>query len=211
MNWLKNENDAPSEIIIVYFYPEILQHIYGNNIPKVFNSSHTIQVNPVERIKSGDVLQSYVKSLQAYFKDPGLINDEAITIKLRELIHILINSDTSGEIKSILGDLFNTNEYEFKEVVHANIFEDISIEDLAFLTGLSLSSFKRKFKSVFNISPGQYIKAKRLEKGKDLLANTNLRISEVAYDCGYNDVSYFSKSFTSLFKISPSAYREVHS
>ena len=60
------------------------------------------------------------------------------------------------------------------------------------------------------MSPGKYLKSKRLEKAEELLKSTELRISEIAYDLGFEDMGYFSKSFTSVYKHSPSEYRKLH-
>lgn len=121
---------------------------------------------------------------------------------------ILIHTDQSGQIRKILSDLFQSKEYEFKEIIHSHLYEDLKIEDLAFFAGLSLSSFKRKFKTVFGTSPTRYIKTKRLEKAIYLLKDPQLRISDVAYDCGFNDIGYFSKVFHAAYDSSPTDYRK---
>ena len=130
-------------------------------------------------------------------------------LKIRELMHILVETDRKGSIRTILGELFNTSEYAFKDVIQAHLFEDLNIEDLAFFTGLSLSSFKRKFNAVYGTSPNKYITSKRLEKAQILLRTSDLRISDIAYDCGFNDLGYFSKSFKNNYNISPSEYRSM--
>ena len=130
-------------------------------------------------------------------------------LKIRELLHLLVENDQNGAIKGILGELFNTSEYVFKDVIQAHLFEDLNLDDLAFFTGLSLSPFKRKFSTVYGTSPNKYITSKRLEKAQTLLRTSDLRISEVAYDCGFNDLGYFSKSFKNYYNLSPSDYRST--
>ena len=104
--------------------------------------------------------------------------------------------------------MFKANEYKLQEVIQAHLFDDLNLEDLAFLTGLSLSSFKRKFSAVYGTSPNKYIISKRLEKAQLLLRTTDLRISEIAYECGYSDVGYFTKTFQKYYNCSPSNFRE---
>ncbi len=89
-----------------------------------------------------------------------------------------------------------------------NIFEDLNTEDLAFLCAMSVSSFKRKFQEVFGTSPNKYITSKRLDKAQSLLRTTTLTISEIAYDCGFSDVSYFSKTFKKYYNSTPSDLRK---
>ena len=91
-------------------------------------------------------------------------------------------------------DLFNPDEYSFKEIIQNNLYEDLSVDNLAMLTNLSTSSFKRKFKEVFDDSPAHYIKTKRLEKAADLLVVSNQRITDICYECGFSDIGHFSTS-----------------
>ena len=209
-NWLPNEPavETPNEVIVLQLYPEVLSHIYNDQLPDFFAVKNGIKPKPVEKIPPNPLMDNFISGLRYYFENPQLISDELMKIKIKELLFILTNSENSAPIQSILSDLFQPHEYEFKEIIHAHLFEDLSIQDLAFFAGLSLSSFKRKFKTVFGTSPGQYIKTKRLEKAKSLLEKTNHRISEIAFDCGFNDLSYFSKSFTAAYHLSPSEYRK---
>jgi len=88
------------------------------------------------------------------------------------------------------------------------LFNDLSLEDYALLCNLSLSTFKRTFKKTFGESPARYIKLKRLEEAANQLKVTNKRISDICFDCGFNEVGHFSKSFTALYNTSPSNYRK---
>ena len=73
--------------------------------------------------------------------------------------------------------------------------------------GLSRPQFYRKIKSITGQSPSIYIRNLRLQKAQELLKNTQLNISEVAYAVGFKDLSYFSRSFSEEFGISPSETR----
>jgi AraC-like DNA-binding protein len=208
-NWLLNADDEPSEAVAVHFYPEVLQLVYEDKIPEFLKQSSQPATTSIEKVVIDDMIQKYVDSLIFYFDNPSLITEELIKLKVKELILLLVNTDSSGRMKAILQDLFNPTEYDFKETILANLFEDLSIENLATLTNLSVSSFKRQFKKVFGESPARFIKTKRLEKAAGLLAVSSRRITDICYDCGFNDVGHFSKSFTSEFGISPSEYRET--
>ena len=90
----------------------------------------------------------------------------------------------------------------------ANLFEDLSLDELASLSHMSTPTFKRKFKKHLGVSPGQYIKNKRLEAAANQLKNTNKSITAIAYDCGFNDPNYFTKSFSKEFNTTPSQFRQ---
>jgi AraC-like DNA-binding protein len=202
------EDEEPCEVIVFQLFPEILQEVYNDKLPEIFQQKTNIQPQSVEKIKLNEMLKHFLNSISFYFDHPGMVTDELIKIKIRELIQILINSDREGRLLAILGSLFQSNEYEFKDIINAHIFEDLKLDDLAFFTGLSLSSFKRKFKSVYGTSPTRYIKSKRLANAALLLKTTDLRVSDIAYDSGFNDIGYFSKSFHAEYQLSPSDYRK---
>ncbi|MEM7040608.1 MAG: AraC family transcriptional regulator, partial [Bacteroidota bacterium] len=207
---LETENGEPTEVVIIRFFPDTLKIVYGNDVPDVFKSSSLANVGPVEKTMPGPVLQNFLDGLRFYLDHPEMITEEFLKIKIRELIHILLQSQERDRMRAIFSDLFRSNAYEFKEIIHSHLFEDLKIQDLAFFTGLSLSSFKRKFKNVFGTSPAQYIKTKRLEKAENLLKTTEERISDIAYDCGFSDIAYFSRSFSAIYQLSPSNYRKQY-
>lgn len=209
-SWSANENNEPSEVVIFQLFPETLKHVYNNNTPDFLNPKKGLRANAVEKVDQNDMISHYVAGLRYYLDNPEFITEDFLKIKIQELLFVLANTDKTGKIKAILSNLFRSNEYEFKEIVHSHLYDDLNLEDLAFFAGLSLSSFKRKFKSIFGTSPNQYIKTKRLEKAQQLLVTSSHRISEIAYDCGFNDTGYFSKSFMSVYNCSPSDFRKRH-
>jgi len=83
----------------------------------------------------------------------------------------------------------------------------ISIRKLSELFGMSQRNFTRRFRSATNMTPLQYLQSQRLNEAKDLLKNSNLSITEIAYRVGYIDVSYFTKLFKQFTSITPKQYR----
>jgi len=208
-NWIPNDSSEPNEVIVIQIYPDILKLAYNDHIPEIFNSATPVSSNPVEKIPPHLIMDHFIMGLKQYLNHASVISEELLKLKIRELIHLLLHTPNSGPIKSMLGDLFKTQDYAFKEIIQSNIYEDLNLSDLAFFSGLSLSSFKRKFNELYGMSPTKYIIGKRLEKAKNLLIESDTRISEIAYSCGFNDTGYFSKSFIRAFQYSPSNYRKT--
>lgn len=200
--------DAKGEVVIVTFHRDILQKIYDKELPELFQKPATIVSNlSNERINSDFLIHKYIEGLLFYFENPTLVNEDILILKLKEIVLLLAQTKDAGNIQVILSQLFSPATYSFKQIIEANIFEPASIEELARKTNLSVSSFKREFSKVYNDSPASYIKAKRLEKAADLLRISDNRISDIAFDCGFNDLANFTKSFHDKYKISPSNYR----
>ncbi|MEO1096898.1 MAG: AraC family transcriptional regulator [Bacteroidota bacterium] len=136
-----------------------------------------------------------------------LFNSDTIKLKLKELIALLYRLDSHG-IREILSDLFNPYDLDFKKIVKEHLFHNLSLNEFATLLHLSESIFKRKFKQVYQSAPGKYVLNKKLEKAADLLTNSSMRVGEVCFECGFGDVSNFTKAFKARYGIVPSAYSD---
>ena len=62
-------------------------------------------------------------------------------------------------------------------------------------------------KKHYNSSPARYIRQRRVEQAAQLLRSTSLRISDIAFDCGFADLAHFSKTFQKNYGQSPTAFR----
>jgi len=85
--------------------------------------------------------------------------------------------------------------------------ESFCVEDLNTLLYLSNSQIFRKTKQKTGLSPSNYIKMKRLEEATKLIQQTDLGISQIAYQVGFNSVSYFSRCFSEVHGYPPSDLR----
>ncbi|OQP68639.1 helix-turn-helix domain-containing protein [Niastella populi] len=193
------------EILVVHLYKDILRMIYKHEMPalvkEVENKSY------ISYVATHDVVKKFVESLSFYFDNPELVNDELLELKFRELILLLLRTQNTSSIVSLFTDLFAPRNVSIKEVVNNHIFSELSVEDLANLANLSVSTFTRSFQTLFNDTPANYIKRKRLERAKDLLAMSDLSVSEIALQTCFTDVAHFSRSFKTAYHCSPSAYR----
>ncbi|MCB0586418.1 MAG: helix-turn-helix domain-containing protein, partial [Phaeodactylibacter sp.] len=92
-----------------------------------------------------------------------------------------------------------------KEQVEANIGNEFyTVEELARAVGFSRSQLHRKLKALTDKSPNQLIREFRLARAKELLEQKAGSVSEIAYQVGYSNLSYFSKSYKDAFGVSPS-------
>ena len=207
-SWFANENGEANEVIAFQLNAEFLKHLYNNQIPSWFANKPEGEKPALEKVKRHVLIDDFFNSLTNYLNNKELLNEEVILLKIRELISLFIETDSTGKMRNIFANLFSPKDYNFQEVIQQNIFEDLGAEELAFLVGQSLSSFKRNFKSIYGTSPNKYITSKRLEKSQVLLKSTDLSISEIAYECGFSDVGYFSKVFKGHYQILPSEIRK---
>ncbi|MBS1650430.1 MAG: tetratricopeptide repeat protein [Bacteroidetes bacterium] len=83
---------------------------------------------------------------------------------------------------------------------------DFSVNELSDAMFISRSQLHRKIKSLTGFSTTHFIRIIRLEKAKDMLKTNQGNVTEVAYSCGFTSQSYFTKSFTEYFGVSPSNF-----
>jgi len=91
--------------------------------------------------------------------------------------------------------------------IHTSYRENIPITQLASSVNLSLSSFLRKFKTCFNMTPKEYIRHLRIQEACHEITQTNKSFAEISYECGFADQSHFSREFLKIMKEPPSSYR----
>ena len=206
--WLENGDGQMNKVVVFQLSAEFLQFLYGSQLPAWLVPEKGQNFKSVEKAPRSGILDAYFKSLGSYLDSSAYFTEEILGIKIKELVSILVQTDRNGDIERIFANLFSSREFDFQKVIQEHLFDDLNVEDLAFLTSMSLSSFKRKFSGVFGTSPNKYIISKRLEKAQTLLSTTDLRVSEIAYECGFSDVSHFSKSFRTYYNMSPSDLRK---
>jgi len=199
--------NSNGEIVIVTFHPEILKKIYERELPLILQQSDKITNQSSRKINNDFLIQKYIEGLLFYFENPSLANDEILVLKLKEIILLLSQTQESETVQVILSQLFSPAKYTFRQIVEANLFSPMNVEELAQKANVSISSFKREFKKIYNDSPANYIKTKRLERAAELLLVSKERITDIAFDCGFNDLAHFTKSFHEKYGIAPKNYR----
>lgn len=166
----------------------------------------------------------------------GFLNERPTDQEIVALVHRVFEEIGCGEKGSpfkviglmyeLLGEIQRKNEFnshlppssvhDEKKVVklktvlkfiRENFAKDISLEDMAAVAGLSCKYFCKFFKDMTGTTPVNYLLAYRIERAARRLLGTDLSVTQIAYDCGFNDVSYFIKTFKAFKRVSPKEYR----
>jgi AraC-like DNA-binding protein len=94
-----------------------------------------------------------------------------------------------------------------REFIEGHLEENISIQALANIAGLSMYHFARAFKQSEGMTPHDYLIQRRVQRTKDLLAETDLPLSEIALASGFSDQSHCARRFREHVGVTPSSYR----
>lgn len=111
----------------------------------------------------------------------------------------VIENDTNGR---------NTVEKEMVSYIQQNFTGKISLREFGEQFHLSEKYISRYFKEHFHITLSQYVTYLRLEHAKQLLQDTDIPVTDVAMQSGYQNVSYFIRSFQKAYAVSPLKYRK---
>jgi AraC-like DNA-binding protein/ligand-binding sensor protein len=95
-----------------------------------------------------------------------------------------------------------------KEYIQLNQAEDLSLGQVAKAVNTSAFYFCKLFKKATGVNFTEYVSRIRVEKAKNLLLNPNLRVSEIAYEVGFQSLTHFNRVFKKLMGRSPTDYRE---
>lgn len=201
---LKYSDADRFEILVFHLYPGMLRKIYKNEIPAFLKPSKNLFI---DKLATDEVIKKFIESLYFYFDNPVLISDELLELKIKELVLLLVRSKNAESVVSLFAELFNPRNLNIKEVVNNHLFSNLTIDDLANLSNLTVSTFNRAFQTIFHDTPANYIKTKRLERAKELLSVSSLSISEIAFQTCFNDVTHFSRSFRAIYQCSPTEYK----
>lgn len=160
-----------------------------------------------------------------------LINNTDVNFLIERLTHTFTNSNTSKDIlldlmiqelivrllqtkaKSlIINDTHVFNDTRIGTVIKYikdNLTnKDISVDLLAKKAYMSTSHFHKQFKNTLGISPIDYINAEKIKFSKKLIKESkHLRMSEIAYQSGFNNTSYFNRQFKRLEMITPQQFK----
>ena len=106
--------------------------------------------------------------------------------------------------------MFDKNILKIKNIlqyIRENFDKPISLEDMANKAEMSAKYFGTYFKNMTGKTPFDYLNEYRIEKASRKLLNTEMSVTEIAYSCGFNDLSYFIKTFKSIKGITPAKFR----
>lgn len=124
-----------------------------------------------------------------------------------------ISRNFACKTETILNNLSSTDENIKKSInyIQSHLNEHLSIEDLASYAGLSKDYFSHSFKDAIGITPINYINQLRCDNAKKLLKTKKHSIHDIAIQCGFENDSYFSRTFKRYIGILPSTYQKNHS
>jgi AraC family transcriptional regulator len=122
----------------------------------------------------------------------------------------LINGHAVGYrlVQTNRGGLGSARLRKIKELVDANMDEDLSLDEMAQSVGLSTAHFARMFRKSTGETPHQFVLRERIERAKAMLRAADDRVLDVAVACGFKTQQHFAQVFRGVCGVSPTEYRQ---
>lgn len=208
------ENEVPDIIISdvmmplmdgVEFCKKIKTDIKTCHIPFIMLTAKDSVIHRIEGLESG--ANSYI---------PKPFYPEHLLIRIQKLLEekeLLLKHFTQDSVVENLSTLpINNEEKDFVKRVIELIRKNIDDENLQSLfiekeLGISNSQLYRKIKQIFGFTPGDLIRTIRLKFAAELLRKNVLTVSEVCYQSGFNNRSYFYREFKKMYNTTPKNYQ----
>jgi len=195
----KEKENGALEKVFVFFDEPFLRRFQQKHPAALtkFTSAET-----VVRIPKHELIPHFVQSLLPYY-DHGKIIEPFADVKREELLLILLQAQPG--LAGLFFDYGIPEKINIEEFMNRNFKFNVSISRFAWLTGRSLSAFKRDFKRIFNDTPNHWLVQRRLQEAYFLLDKMNKKPSDIYLELGFEALPHFSYAFKKRFGVAPAS------
>jgi AraC-like DNA-binding protein len=165
-------------------------------------SKHYPKEDTVIDLACDPLYKSFMDSLLVYLQLPVEEQSRLMDLKVREAVLLLVK--VNPEIKDILFDFSEPVKVDLESFMLKNYHFNVELQRFAYLTGRSLSTFKRDFEKIFHTTPSRWLVQKRLEEAWHLIRDEGKTPSDVYLEVGFEDLSHFSFAFKKKYGLAPS-------
>ena len=194
----QKDNGQFEKVVIIFDEPFLREFKDNHNVKVVLPKPNDAFL----KLRKNEMIPNFITSLMPYYNQGGNIDETFSKVKREELLLILIK--TNPEIASVLFDFGVPEKIDIEAFMNRNYKFNVSIERFAYMTGRSISAFKRDFQQIFKDSPKHWLIKKRLEEAYFLIEKKNQKPINIYLELGFEDLSHFSYAFKKMFGITPS-------
>lgn len=198
------------QAILLYFSDSAMLDFYMKYDRLVQQHRQVRQLPPASFItfEKDIFLRNYIESLRLMLQLDQPLPQEICILKFEELLLYLLQTAPETLLQFRINQHADMQDFEIRKAVEGNIARPVTVEELAFLCSMSLSTFKRRFTKIYGTSPQRWLLEQKMQVAARLLKDPQTRPGDVYDKVGYETHSSFSKSFRQIFGVTPSAYQE---
>jgi AraC family transcriptional regulator, exoenzyme S synthesis regulatory protein ExsA len=195
--------------VITFFVPDSYIRSFVQQNSSLINRTVDLgAVHQVMPVQVDPIMVAFYNSVIPYFSPGAKPNEDLLELKFRELLINIVMNDSNSELIHYFQSLGATPAANLQQIMEDNCLYNLQLEDYARLCCRSLSSFKRDFHAAYSVTPHRWLMQKRLTHARQLLRSTDKAVSDIAFECGFENNSHFSRLFKENYSISPLQYRK---
>lgn len=196
------DGDQPFSSLLLYFDDDTI-HRFLSDVPVA--EVDRDDAPEFLRFPASPTLQAFTAGTLSIAAD-SIVSKPLLRLKTQELLHHLHGLTGSEAFARFLFRLTLPKRRNLRQFMERNYGKPLGVEDYAYLTGRSVSSFRRDFRDYFGTTPNKWLRSRRLEEAVALLNAREMSVSELSYTVGYENVSYFIREFRKVTGLSPKQY-----
>lgn len=190
--------------VLLFFTNEtLLKFIRKTGLNKIELSEY----KSVYSFEYDEFIQRFVNSLLDISKLSKKTQNKLLEVKFEEIMLYLTEIYGADLLYSLTANSNDTTQ-KFVRTVESNQLSKLTLKELAFLCGMSLSTFKREFEKHYSESPIKWFQNKRLEHAHYLLNQEQKNSSEIYFEVGYENLSSFIQAYKSKYGITPKQHHK---
>lgn len=191
------KDNEPHKTVVMHLSTSRLKEFYeGMNIKAPTGKSAKIK-----SFSNHPLLESCFASLVPYFDLTEPLPEDIASIKIKEAISILRLIDP--DIDKVLANFEMPGKLDLADFMEKNYMFNMPLERFGYLTGRSLTTFKRDFKRIYDTTPQKWLTQRRLELAYYQFTQKRLKPVDVYYEVGFENLSHFSYAFKKQFGYAP--------
>lgn len=197
------------EVLAFFFQDAFLRQVF--NEYREYLPLKNLPTPPKEMfipVNVNETMRAFCYSIVPYFKQKVPPSESLLELKFKEIIFVILSNPENAGLLSFVNSIVDRQKTPIWEVMEANYMFNLTIDEYARIAGRSTAAFKREFNEHYGTSPGKWLTNRRLERTKLLLATSKKTIGEIIYDCGFENVSHFSRVFKENYGVSPLQFRQ---
>jgi AraC-like DNA-binding protein len=160
------------------------------------------------RVNNDLALSVFFHAMTVYFAADDKPPEALLKLKLKELITSILVGQSNMPLSAYFRSIAERDAPSIPAIMEMNFCHNLPIDAFARMCHRSISSFKREFRKHYGVSPGKWLVERRLERSAALLQSTGMSVTDIMFECGFEDLSHFSRAFKEKYGLAPSVYRE---
>lgn len=191
------------ESLIFFIDDRLLTDFFRTNALTISSPIPGVRYKAVFQIPVSPLMRASIGATLPFFSNKAAVSKELLKTKFTEILLHIAQSSQGAEFLSFAKELLSHRKKNLRPLMEENFSKSFSVKNFAEFSGRSLTTFKKDFQNIFHQSPKKWVNEQRLERARVLLTHTDLNVTDVCFEVGFENLSYFSQLFKKRFGISP--------